>query len=276
MRIPRAAAVLLALGALCAGAAAAEAQSRCGGFLQPACPPPPPPPAPTGPVAATVTLTPATATKHLDSKRWAMFRGTVSGVDSPGGMVVDLHITVPGYGAGGTLETLVTQVDADGTFAFEVRPQISVDVRAVLREDGRATGSSALAHLTIRSRQNLSLRAISPTRGRFVLTTAGPRFVPLASGKVAIRTGKARFGFLYLVSKDGRSALRIGSGRVRNGACPSLCKRSAVGFFRVTPAIVREKRNFLACARGPMFVGIVDAAVSDACGKRRIALRKAG
>lgn len=274
MRFLRSAAVLLTATAMLTVAAVASAQSPCGGLLQPACPPPPPPPPP-GPVAATLTLTPEKVARRIDSKQWVTFYGTVSGVDNPGAMFVDVRLTVPGYGANGTLEPLVTQVDSDGTFMFEVRPRVSVDVQAVLREDGRATGSSPLAHLIIRSKQNLSLRAVSATRGRFVLTTVGPSFIPLASGNVKPRAGEGRIGYLYLIAKNGRTALRIGSGHVRNGACPSFCKRSAIGYFRISRSIARERRDFLACARGPMFVAIQDPAVSPDCGKPTIKLARA-
>jgi hypothetical protein len=190
-------------------------------------------------------------------------------------MFIDVHLGVPGYGPTAALKPIVTQVDTDGSFTFEVRPQVTVDIQAVLREDGRATGSSPVARLTIRSLQNLSLRAVTATRGRFVLTTVGPSFIPLASGNIKPRTGEGHIGYLYLVAKNGRTALRIGSGRVRDGACPALCKRSAIGYFHISRSIAREKRNFIACARGPMFLAIQDAAVSPDCGKTSIRLRKA-
>ena len=68
--------------------------------------------------------------------------------------------------------------------------------------------------------------------------------------------------------------MRIGFGRVRTRACTTVCKRSAIGFFRITPAIVRERRNYLACARTSMFLAVQDAAVSKDCGKPRIELAR--
>jgi hypothetical protein len=61
---------------------------------------------------------------------------------------------------------------------------------------------------------------------------------------------------------------------VRDGACATLCKRSAIGFFRITSAIVRERRNFLACARTSLFLGVLDAAVSPQCGRKQLVLRR--
>jgi hypothetical protein len=275
MRISHACAVLLAVGATCLAAGVAQAQSRCGGLLQPACPPPPPPPPPPGPIAATLTLTPETVTRRVDTKQRVTFRGTIEGVPNPKGITILLHQTVPGYGPGGTLGDRGTQVAEDGSFAFQIVPIIGVEVQAVVRDGEPATGSSPVRRLVMRSIQTLHLRAVTATRGRFVLTTVGPGSLPLSQNSRTPKAGPGRIGHLYLVSKDGRTALRIGSGPVRNGACPNFCKRSAIGYFRITNAIVRERRHFLACARGPMFLAVEDAAVSPDCGKRSIKLRRA-
>jgi hypothetical protein len=144
----------------------------------------------------------------------------------------------------------------------------------VLRDGQGATGKSPVRRVSVRSIQNLAISAVSATRGRFVLTSVGPARVPLATGAVRPRAGSSRFGYLYLIAKSRRFALRIGSGRIRDRACATVCKRSAIGFFRITPAIVRERRKYLACARTPMFLAVQDAAVSEDCGKRRLTLRR--
>ncbi len=214
------------------------------------------------------------ARRRIDSVEPLRFRGTVGDVPIPQGLFVELRQRVTGYGSAAILEPLVTQVAEDGTFTFALQPRISLDVQAVLRAGERATGQSPVRRVTVRSRQNLSLSSISATRGRFVLTSLGPASVPLASGKIVPRVGAARFGYLYLIAKNRRFALRIGSGRIRDRACAAFCKRSAIGFFRITRAIVRERRDFLACARTSLFLGVQDAAVSEHCGKRRITLRR--
>jgi hypothetical protein len=90
------------------------------------------------------------------------------------------------------------------------------------------------------------------------------------------KAGPARIGHLYLVAKNKKTAVRIGSGFVRSRGCRSLCKRSAIGYFRISRTIARDRRDFIACARGPMFLAVVDAAVSPACGNKFIKLRQAG
>ncbi len=276
MRILRGAVVVLAVvAAVLAEAGVAGAQGRCGGLLQPACPPPPPPPPPPElPAAATVTLTPASASRRIDSKRNVRLHGAVSGVPDPQGLFVELRQRVAAYGSRALVQPLVAQVKPDGTFEFELLPSVTVDVQAVLRAGERASGQSPVRRVLVRSIQHLSISSISATRGRFVLTSVGPSSVALATGKVAPRAGSARLGYLYLIAKGGRFALRIGHGRVRDGACATRCKRSAIGFFPITPAIVRERRNYLACARTSLFLGVQDAAVSPDCGKRRITLAR--
>jgi hypothetical protein len=274
MRFLRSAAVLLTATAMLTVAGIAEAQIRCGGFLQPACPPPPPPPPPPGPVAATLTLDPETVTRRVDTKKHVIFRGAIGGVPNPQGITILLHQTVPGYGPGGTLGDRGTQVKEDGTFEFEIVPVIGVEVQAVVRDGEPATGASPVRRLVVRSFQTLHLHAVSATRGRFVLTTAGPASLPLSGNSRTPKAGPGRVGHLYLIAKNGRTALRIGSGRVRNAACPNLCKRSAIGYFHISRSIARDRRDFLACARGPMFLAIEDAAVSPDCGKRSIKLRR--
>jgi hypothetical protein len=269
-------AVLLAAVGMLTAPGLVRAQSLCGGLLQPPClPPSPPPPVQEEPVAATIALTPASAMRRVDSKKPVRLHGGVSGVANPQGLVVELLRAVPGYGTAGSLEPLVTPVKEDGTFEFELRPRITLDVQALLRGDQRATGKSPARRITVRSIQSLTLSAVTKTRGRFVLTSVGPRSVPLATGNVAPRAGEGHFGYLYLISKSRRFGMRIGFGRARNRACGDLCKRSVIGRFRITNAIVAEKRDFLACARSSLFLSVWDAAVSDDCGKPRIALRGA-
>lgn len=276
MRLLRAVAVLLAAAGMLTAGGAASAQSRCGGLLQPPCLPPSPPPAvQEEPVAATLTLTPAAAMRRVDSKKAVRLHGGVSGVANPQGLSVELRRAVPEYGPAGSLAPLVTQVGEDGTFEFELLPRITLDVQAVLRDGERATGKSPARRITVRSIQSLTLSALTKTRGRFVLTSVGPSSVPLATGNVAPRAGEANFGYLYLVSKNRRFGMRIGSGRARSRACRDRCKRSVIGHFRITRAIVVERRKFLACARSSLFLSVWDAAVSDACGKPRIALARA-
>lgn len=276
MRILRGAAVVLVAIATLTAAGVATAQSPCGGFLQPKCPPPPPPPPPpAGPVAATLTLEPETITRRVDTKKHVTFRGTISGVDNPEGITIVLRQTVPGYASGGALADRGTQVRADGTFEFVVDPIIGVDVQAFVRDGEPATGSSPVRRLVMRSLQTLHLRAVTRTRGRFVLTTSGPSGAELP-GSGPPKAGPGRIGHLYLIGKSGRTALRIGSGRVRSAGCPDLCKRSAIGYFHISRSIARDKRSFLACARGPMFLAVVDAAVSPACGNKVLKLRQPG
>ena len=200
--------------------------------------------------------------------------GAVSGIPDPQGLFVELRQRVTDYGSRALVEPLLTQVKADGTFEFALLPRVTVDVQAVLRAGERASGQSPVRRVIVRSVQHLSIGSISATRGRFVLTSVGPSSVVLATGKIAPRAGSARLGYLYLIAKGGRFALRIGHGRVRDGACATLCKRSVIGFFPITPAIVRERRNYLACARTSLFLGVQDAAVSPDCGKRRIMLAR--
>lgn len=273
MRILRGAAVVLVAIAMLTAAGVATAQSRCGGLLQPKCPPPPPPPPPSGPVEATLTLTPETITRRVDTKSRVTFRGAIGGVPNPQGITIVLHQRVPEYAPGGMLADRATQVAEDGTFAFQVVPVIGMEVQAVVRDGEPATGSSPVRRLVMRSLQNLHLRAVSATRGRFVLTTFGPAGSSLP-GSGPPKAGPGHIGHLYLVAKNGKTALRIGSGRVRNAGCPSLCKRSAIGFFRISRSIARDRRNFIACARASMFLAVVDAAVSPDCGKRVIRLRR--
>lgn len=276
MRILRGAAVVLAAVAMLTAAGVATAQSRCGGLLQPKCPPPPPaPPPPSGPIAATLTLTPETITRRVDTKSRATFRGTISGVPDPQGITILLRQTVPGYGPGGALPDKGTQVAADGTFEFQIVPVVGLEVQAVIRDGEPATASSPVRRLVMRSVQTLHLRAVSATRGRFVLTTTGPAGSSVP-GSGPPRAGPGRLGHLYLIAKHRRTALRIGSGRVRNSGCPDLCKRSAIGYFHISRSIASDRRSFLACARGPMFVALVDAAVSPDCGKKSIKLRQPG
>ncbi len=274
MRILRAAVVLLAAGAMCAATGVAHAQARCGGFLQPACPPPPPPPPPPGPIAATLTLEPERITRRIDTNESVIFRGTIGNVPNPQGMTIVLHRTVPGYGPRGVLSDKATQVAEDGSFQFKVIAIIGLEVQAVIREGERATAASPVRRLVMRSMQNLHLRAVTAKRGRFVLTTTGPGSLPLSGDNHVPKAGPGRVGYLYLVAKDGRTALRIGSGRVRNRGCARLCKRSAIGSFRISRSIARDKRNFIACARGSMFLAVDDAAVSPDCGKLSIKLRR--
>lgn len=273
MRILRGAAVVLVAVAALAGAAVAPAQSPCGGLLQPKCPPPPPPPPPPGPIAATLTLSPETITRRVDTDARVTFRGTIENVPNPKGITIVLRQTVPGYGPGNALPERGTQVAEDGSFAFAIEPIIGVEVQAFIRGGEPATGSSPVRKLVVRSRQSLHLRAVTRTRGRFVLTTLGPSGTSLP-GSGPPKAGPGRIGHLYLVAKSGRTALRIGSGRVRNTGCPGLCKRSAIGYFHISRSIARDRRDFLACARGPMFLAIVDAAVSPDCGKKVIKLRQ--
>jgi hypothetical protein len=273
MRILRGALVALAAIALLTAVGVAGAQTRCGGLLQPKCPPPPPPPPPPGPVAATLTLTPETITRRVDTTKHVKFRGTIGGVPNPQGMTIVLHQTVPGYTPGGALADKATQVALDGSFAFEIVPKIGLEVQAVIRDGEPATGASPVRRLVMRSFQTLHLRALSTTRGRFVLTTAGPASLPL-SGTTVPKAGPGQIGHLYLIAKNGRTALRIGSGRVRSAGCRDFCKRSAIGYFHISRSIARDKRNFLACARGSMFLAIEDAAVSPDCGKTSIKLRR--
>ncbi len=274
MRIIRGAALVLAAIAMLTAAGVASAQSRCGGLLQPPCPPPPPPPPPAGPIAATLTLTPETITRRVDTKTRVTFRGAVEGVPNPQGMTILLRQTVPGYGPGGALTDRGTQVAADGTFAFAVVPAIGLEVQAFIRDGEPATGSSPVRRLVVRSTQSLHLRAVSATRGRFTLTTSGPGTLPLSGDNRRPKAGPGRIGYLYLVAKHGRTALRIGSGRVRNRGCGNLCKRSAIGYFHISRSIARDRRDFIACARGSMFLAVEDAAVSPDCGKRSIKLRQ--
>jgi hypothetical protein len=271
MRIPRGALVALAASAVLASVGVASAQSPCGGLLQPKCPPPPPPPPPAGPIAATLTLEPETITRRVDTKQNVTFRGAIGGVPSPGGITIVLHQTVPGYA--GALADKATQVKTDGTFAFEIDPAIGLEVQAEVRAGEPATGRSPVRRLVMRSVQTLHLRAITRRRGRFALTTSGPSGFDVP-GSGPPQAGPARIGHLYLVAKTGRTARRIGSGRVRGSGCPSLCKRAAIGYFRITRTIARDRRSFIACARGPMFIAIEDAAVSPACGNKFIKLRQ--
>jgi hypothetical protein len=275
MRILRGALVALAAIAMLTTVGVASAQTRCGGLLQPKCPPPPPPPPPpAGPIAATLTLEPATIARRVDTKKHVVFRGTIGGVPNPKGITIVLHQTVPGYGLGGTLSDRGTQVAEDGTFRFEIVPTIGVEVQAVVRDGEPATGASPLRRLVMRSMQTLHLRAVSASRGRFVLTTTGPGSLSLSQASRMPKSGPGRIGYLYLIAKNGRTALRIGSGRVRSGGCPDLCKRSAIGYFHISRSIARDGRHFLACARGPMFLAVEDAAVSPQCGKLSITLRR--
>jgi hypothetical protein len=276
MRILCGAAVVLVASVMSTTAGVATAQSPCGGFLQPKCPPPPPPPPPpSGPIAATLTLEPETITRRVDTKSRVTFRGAIGNVPNPRGITIVLHQRVPEYAPGGILGDRATQVAEDGTFAFQIDPIIGVEVQAVIRDGEPAVAASPVRKLVMRSVQTLHLRAITRTRGRFTLTTRGPAGSSLP-GSAPPKAGPGRIGYLYLIAKNGKTALRIGSGRVRNVGCPDLCRRSAIGTFHISRSIARDDRSFLACARGPMFLAIVDAAVSPACGNKVLKLRQPG
>ena len=98
------------------------------------------------------------------------------------------------------------------------RTSRSTSRRSCARASSRPARARSGASSCGRSRTSASPR-VSAERGRFVLTSVAPARIRLATGNVRPRTGKARFGYLYLISKNRR--LRDAD-RLRAPAHPGL------------------------------------------------------
>jgi hypothetical protein len=275
LRIPGIGSALLAAAALLGTAAVAGAQAPCGGLLQPRCASPPPvapPPAVAPPVPVTIKLTPASVTRRVaEFTKPIAFHGQVSGLADPHGLPVELEITVPGYGTAADTRHIRGTVDSSGGFDISIPQNMTARVRAVLSAT-TAVGHSAVSKVTVHSLLSLDLRAVSPTRGRFRLSSQAPSYVVLRHSMVRPRPGSAGRGYLYVVSRGGASARLVARGRAGARSCRGLCERSTTGTFRLTAALQRAT-HFFACTRTPLFRGVVDDGASRLCGRRTLRLR---